>query len=581
MRLPHRRLGRTRREQEKIAVAAVDEVPHAGIRVDDDARDALAARLTKEQTRRDALRVGIAAGGGLVAALVADRLIGHAGAAPGDAIGGTTISDTDIDAKRIAAIRIATEFEPTKHAGTPADPWTEAGINAAMADLGSSGGLVFLPVGNWRVRPITVPSNNIRLSGSGFSTKLAADPTFYTGNTSAMFLLNGRLGVTLSDMALDGAGTDTCFGINATGGSDPIISRMKFTGWLGTLSQRARGISIQQNPSSGPPFLEAVVSDCVFDGNQIGVVVHRCRYMIIGCRADNHLFDGFYIDGNQAQGSMLGCITYNNARTGINAVFSERSTLADNTSYRDATGIQLYSATRMVVHGNTINEALNGGILVNASTKYSIIADNWLYHQATSGNGHGISMYNGCVYNLIRGNVCNANARNGIWLSLNSNENVIVDNICFANSATDAGYAGILLATIGNLVQGNRCFDDQTTKTQAYGILEQSPADGNYILGNRLDGNLTAPLSVIGPSTVVRGNIGYRTENRGVATVLNGQNSVIAAHGLTKIPVLATLGPRHAEVASAYVSVRDATNITIAVPAAVTANRDVDWYAEA
>src|SRR3989449_3336889 len=218
---------------------------------------------------------------------------------------------------------------------------------------------------------------------------------------------------------------------------------------------------------------------------------------------------------------------------------------------------------------------------MHSITKSSLIAYNWLFMQSSSGQGQGIEVYNGCLYNLIQGNVCNQSGRNGIWVSNGSNENVIVDNICFANSVTDAGYSGIALSTTGNLIQGNRCFDDQVTRTQAYGILETTGADGNYILGNRLDGNLTAPLVVIGPNTIVRGNIGYRTENRGTATIPSGQSSIVAPHNLAKTPVLVTLGPRAAEVSGAYVSARDATSITIAVPSSVTANRDIDWYAEA
>src|SRR5437899_9219087 len=166
----------------------------------------------------------------------------------------------------------------------------------------------------------------------------------------------------------------------------------------------------------------------------------------------------------------------------------------------------------MIVQGNTINEALNAGILVNSNTKYSIIADNWLFRQASSGQGQGISVYNGCLYNLIQGNVCNQSGRNGIWVSNGSNENVIVDNVCFANSVTDAGYSGIALSTTGNLIQGNRCFDDQVTRTQAYGILETAGADGNYILGNPLDGNLTAPLVFHGHHPERRG---YNASRRG------------------------------------------------------------------
>src|SRR5438445_10495892 len=131
------------------------------------------------------------------------------------------------------------------------------------------------------------------------------------------------------------------------------------------------------------------------------------------------------------------------------------------------------------------------------------------------------------------------------------------------------------------MLQGNRGVDEQVRRTQAYGILETTGADGNYLLGNRLDGNLTGPLVVVGPNTIVRGNIGYRTEHRGTATIPSGQSSIVAPHNLVKTPVLVTLGPRAAEVSAAYVSARDAMTITITVPSSVTANRDIDWYAEA
>src|SRR5690348_12030603 len=269
VRIRSKRFRRTAAETRRDAEAVVDAVPAGELGRDDAARDELARATPRIATRREMMRMAAAAASGAaIAALATGRLAGLASGAPGDAIAGTTISDTDIDAKRIAAIRIVTEFDMKKHAGTVADPWTEVGINAAMADLGSAGGLVYLPAGVYNVRPMTVPSDNIRLMGSGFGTRLRANAMAYTVNTSAMFLLNGRLGVTISDMALDGTGTDTCFGVNATGGSDPILSRLALTNWLGTNTQRGRGITIQQNPTTGPPFFEGLVLNCVFSGNQ-------------------------------------------------------------------------------------------------------------------------------------------------------------------------------------------------------------------------------------------------------------------------------------------------------------------------
>ena len=67
--------------------------------------------------------------------------------------------------------------------------------------------------------------------------------------------------------------------------------------------------------------------------------------------------------------------------------------------------------------------------------------------------------------------------------------------------------------------------------------------------------------------------------NSGTATIPNGQTSVTFAHGLAGKPTLVVLGATHDEVADAVWSA-DATNITITIPAAVTADRDISWYAE-
>lgn len=78
--------------------------------------------------------------------------------------------------------------------------------------------------------------------------------------------------------------------------------------------------------------------------------------------------------------------------------------------------------------------------------------------------------------------------------------------------------------------------------------------------------------------TDVRFSEGY-SENSGTATILNGNTSVQFAHGLADTPTFVTLGATHDEVADAIWSA-DATNITITVPAAVSADRDISWYAE-
>jgi len=76
----------------------------------------------------------------------------------------------------------------------------------------------------------------------------------------------------------------------------------------------------------------------------------------------------------------------------------------------------------------------------------------------------------------------------------------------------------------------------------------------------------------------VRPGIG-RFTNQGVATILSGQTAVVVTHGLENTPAVITIGPYHSEVANAYVSDRNASDFTISVDTAVTADRQIAWRA--
>jgi len=113
----------------------------------DEIYDRMAPGWKYDEGRRAFLEKA-AIGGGIGALIAAvsgfgGYLVGKSQAAPGDAIGGTTISPTDIDAKRIAGVRITTEFDEPKHLGTPEDMYSGSAIQAAIADLPASGGTVF------------------------------------------------------------------------------------------------------------------------------------------------------------------------------------------------------------------------------------------------------------------------------------------------------------------------------------------------------------------------------------------------------------------------------------------------------
>lgn len=87
-------------------------------------------------------------------------------------------------------------------------------------------------------------------------------------------------------------------------------------------------------------------------------------------------------------------------------------------------------------------------------------------------------------------------------------------------------------------------------------------------------------ITKVGSTTQVRGNLGYLTERKGVATILSGNTSVTVAHGASATPTYIGLEARHAEASAAFVNTIDATNFQIVVTSAVTADRTVMWRAD-
>ena len=111
-------------------------------------------------------------------------------------------------------------------------------------------------------------------------------------------------------------------------------------------------------------------------------------------------------------------------------------------------------------------------------------------------------------YNVVTGNVCEANGQHGIDASGGS-ENSIASNICLNNSQGQPGrYVGICLRdTTHATVTGNRCLDDQKRPTQTQGIHESGKSDYNLFAANHLVGHSGRALVVVGPNSRSEGNL--------------------------------------------------------------------------
>ncbi len=106
------------------------------------------------------------------------------------------------------------------------------------------------------------------------------------------------------------------------------------------------------------------------------------------------------------------------------------------------------------------------------------------------------------------------NRYDGVYVKSSSHINIFggaAKNNCRA--ADGATWAGVTYnATTHSLVEGIRCYDDQTPKTQSYGIYESGASDHNTFRDNNLNGNAVYAIQFVGSSTKTINNKGYVTE---------------------------------------------------------------------
>jgi len=346
--------------------------------------------------------------------------------------------------------------------------------------------------------------------------------------------------------------------------TSPLIIRSKI--WLrgegiATVLTLADGANcnVIESPS-GSLLNQAKISDLKIDGNKNNQTAdNAATYLLnpVACRCEN-----VYIYNVRDKGIVF----YGES---MPTLYGYWSTIAD-CHIGDCTtrGISVENCDELFIRDNSTGNCPTG---IRLSAGISDVIGNKIVSATYGIDVKGES-------NNIIGNVIDTITYIGIHVFAS---NIIVGNYLFkiGYGATQNTY-GIRMVS-GQTVKGVLIFSNKIVGSGSYaycGIAEASDSDENYIIGNRVT-DFSLNIIKRGANSVVRDNFGYVTENSGTATIANGNTSVSVAHGLAGTPTLVTLGATHSEVADAVWSA-DATNITITVPSAVSADRKVSWYAE-
>jgi len=318
-----------------------------------------------------------------------------------------------------------------------------------------------------------------------------------------------------------------------------------------------------------------------------GISLDRCTYFYV---ADN------IIENCNGEGIF--------AKNSCDNVFSNNHVLNNG-----KTGIALWkdvsSSDRNIISNNIVRGNAYNGIHLDIATSYNIVEGN-----VCEGNGYrGIRITpvapDIAILNVIRGNICKGNKNDGIEVLnadynviannatednqyhgirlYNSDENIVCNNVVKDNSKAGAYlYDGIRID--GDSARNIICNNRVSGADQYRGIRGYDTENYNVIFDNILVGNYRA-LTVVGADDVVKRNLGYLTENGGVAT-FSGDGVVASfswAHGLVSTPTKILVTPRSADASGDFYVTADATNITITyitAPPAGTDNIVLSWYAE-
>lgn len=316
-------------------------------------------------------------------------------------------------------------------------------------------------------------------------------------------------GKTLKDVRVSGCTFRDCAYSGLMAGSGPVELANILPGIDGLTVLGNKFIENEVGVSGGAQRSVTYVGNEFLDNDIYGILIDKdsTTFSITGNTIRNLSVDG----------AINACIFAYEATKGV---------ISDNSCTGGKSGITVSTgADHVTVNGNAVDGATANGITVVNSDFFSVTTNT-----VTDAGEYGISVLTDATQGAIVGNVVDGCGFDGIAVNAGSNitisENVatrsngsgiraisssgllLKANICLNNNvnAGDAVSSGIRLSDTSNCVLiGNRCTDTQGTKTQCYGLLEAGTSSNNALIANKLSGNLTADLSLVGTTTTIMG----------------------------------------------------------------------------
>jgi hypothetical protein len=343
------------------------------------------------------------------------------------------------------------------------------------------GGIMLIPEGTFVSGQVTLPSN-ITIRGEGFGSivklKAATNAPLFINKSGST---GSESNITIENLKIDGNKANQTALQEGTGIKLLKVPRVTLRNlWI--VDTEGHGIHLN---NSGATIEGQVIADCIIEDT-----------------------------GSSAVGTFGSCVAVTN---GTNLSISNVK------CYDSAKAAFRLSGTGYTITNSHGIRCGNGGLVPEASSFSDSTISNCVFtDNGTNPNNDGIRLV-GATNITVNGGVCSGNYGAGLMI-LNGCKQITVNGGIYKNNGKHAdapaateGRDGITIKDNGTActditITGARCYDDQGSPTQDYGISIQGAADFVTIEGNVLRGNQTGPLrNASTAGTVVRigsGNIG-------------------------------------------------------------------------
>ncbi len=226
-------------------------------------------------------------------------------------------------------------------------------------------------------------------------------------------------------------------------------------------------------------------------------------------------------------------------------------------------GIHATSLSDSFIHHNDIGSNGHNGIYFG-TTSHNRIANNGIWLNNQDGGNAGIYLYE-CRRTIITSNILHDNYRNGCQIAgvnASYNKNNIVNSNSFLDNGTltpNTYYDTALSDSEAkyNQIIGNT-FNSPDVK---YNVYPNTNATSNVIEGNSFAAFTTRAVAGTLTGNIIRGNIGYITENSGVTAAAG--SPITVAHGLVDTPSTIILTPKSADAGDFYAANMGAANFDV------------------